>query len=488
MSSKTGKPQMRSAAWRISLWATIAFACGTMVVFLVLQQFVAAELQRHTDAWLAGEVGVLGDVANRTPKGHLYGRVVREIAELASREVPGRHPGPSGPNTSVFFLQTGADGSMGLWVGAGNGQANLEAIRKSRALTDQPADLHVPGFSVPFRVASISLQDGSRIYLGVSEHDELRVLHKLRWRFLLISFSLVLFVSLIVFFATRRMLSHVRSITETASKIGHADLTTRVPTTRRHDEIAQLACTLNRMLDRIENSVRQLHTITDSLAHDLRSPLTAMRGKLEMALPSMDDEQAEPIVATIEELDRLTDFLNKSLDVAEAQADALRLAPTVIDLCELLSTMVALYEPSMSDKGLVVKLRCDGHIRVLADAALIHRMIANLLDNDLKHLCAGTAVSIEAFPNDGFARLIIKDNGPGFDSDILAQLFETRVKGRNSTGHGLGLAFVHAVARAHGGTVVATNRETGGTEITVSLPITENPNALLHQPAISGVI
>jgi len=79
------------------------------------------------------------------------------------------------------------------------------------------------------------------------------------------------------------------------------------------------------MLDRIESSMHQLHTITDSLAHDLRSPLTAIRGKLEMSLSSaMHDEQAEPIVSVIEELDRLTDFLNKSLDVAEAKADALR--------------------------------------------------------------------------------------------------------------------------------------------------------------------
>ena len=96
--------------------------------------------------------------------------------------------------------------------------------------------------------------------------------------------------------------------------------------TKRNDEISQLASTLNQMLDRIESSMHQLHTITDSLAHDLRSPLTAIRGKLEMALSAgAKSEQAEGIVSAIEELDRLTDFLNKSLDVAEARADALRL-------------------------------------------------------------------------------------------------------------------------------------------------------------------
>src|SRR5271168_3433400 len=102
MFSKTAKPIMRSAAWRISMWATLAFACGTMVVFVFLHQFVAGDIQRRTDAWLTGEAGVLSDVAARTPTGALYGRVVREIAELASREVPHSRGADAGANDSVF--------------------------------------------------------------------------------------------------------------------------------------------------------------------------------------------------------------------------------------------------------------------------------------------------------------------------------------------------------------------------------------------------
>ena len=126
MFSKTAKPIMRSAAWRISMWATLAFACGTMVVFIFLHQFVAGDIQRRTDAWLAGEAGVLSDVAARTPKGWLYGRVVGEVAELASREVPHKRGANAGLNDSVFFLQTAADGSVALWVGAGDVNAHLD--------------------------------------------------------------------------------------------------------------------------------------------------------------------------------------------------------------------------------------------------------------------------------------------------------------------------------------------------------------------------
>ena len=374
-----------------------------------------------------------------------------------------------------------------MWVGAGDGRANFEAIRRLPIQADRPADLRVPGFSIPFRVASIPIEDGSRIYLGVSERDELRVLHKLTLRFVLLSFSLILLGFLIVFFTTRRMLSHVRGITEAASRIGHADLTTRVPTTERHDEIAQLALTLNHMLDRIENTVRQLHTITDALAHDLRSPLTAIRGKLEMSLLALDEGRAEPIVGAIEELDRLTDFLNKSLDVAEARADALRLSLAAVDLCELLRAMADLYEPSMSEKGLVLRLESRGAVKVMADAALLHRMVANLFDNALKHLSAGCSVSIKMSAEQGNAVLRVSDDGPGFDPGVLENLFETGVRGRNSSGHGLGLAFVHAVARAHGGTVTAANPQAGGAAITLSIPLAAEADPTTCMPAVSGV-
>ena len=217
------------------------------------------------------------------------------------------------------------------------------------------------GFEIPFRVASASLGDGSHLYLGLSEREELQWLGNLRLRFFLLWLVIVLIGSAAVFYATHRMLGHVRRITEAASRIGETDLSTRVPVTSKNDEISQLASTLNSMLDRIENSMHQLHTITDSLAHDLRSPLTAVRAKLEMALTGgAGAEEPEGIVSAIEELDRVVEFLNKSLDVAEAKADALRLDRVPIDLDDSLRVMVDLYEPSMSEQGLRIKLCSPG--------------------------------------------------------------------------------------------------------------------------------
>jgi signal transduction histidine kinase len=465
---------MRSAAWRISLWATLAFACGTLLVFVFLQRFMADDIQRRSDAWLSGEIGVLGDVATRTPKDRLYRRVVGEVAELASREVPNRVGADGTSRSSVFFMQLGNDNSVKLWVGPGNGEANLAAIRQNHILPDTPSHIHIEGYRIPFRVATVRMQDGSQIYLGLSERDEIRVLRSLRIRFFFLGLVIVLFGFAIVFYTTRRMLGYVREITEAASRIGRSDLSTRVPTMPRNDEVAQLALTLNHMLDRIESSMHQLHTITDALAHDLRSPLTAIRGKLEVSLSaSTRAEQTEPIVTAIDELDRLTEFLNKSLDVAEAKADALRLIRSEIDLDELLHVMIDLYEPGMSERGIKILFRSSGPVKISADAALVHRMVANLFDNELKHLPAACTVTIRLFAEPDAAFLILEDDGPGFDSEISAHLFERKVKGRASNGRGLGLAFVEAVVRTHGGEIIASNRPEGGAALSIRLPRVE---------------
>jgi signal transduction histidine kinase len=157
--------------------------------------------------------------------------------------------------------------------------------------------------------------------------------------------------------------------------------------------------------------------------------------------------------------------------VAEAKADALRLTRSEIDLDALLKVMIDLYEPSMAETGLQITLRSVGSLKIEGDESLIHRMIANLFDNELKHLPAASSVTVQLGAEDDFAMLVLEDNGPGFSPEVLPHLFERRVKGKQSNGHGLGLAFIDAVARTHGGTVTACNRQSGGAQITVSLPL-----------------
>jgi signal transduction histidine kinase len=475
MFSVTSKSEGHTAAWRISFWSTLAFAAGSVILFLFLQRFASQEIQRRTDAWLSGEVETLGDVAERTPKNALYDRIVDEVAELATREVPLELQAGGDPNQSVFFIETGPDNRLKLWVGKGDSKPYLSAITQTRITPGKPADVSIAGFFHPFRVVCLLTSGGDRIHLGLSEAHDTHVLKRMRIRLFSICLAIVVLGFGIVFFSTKRMLDRVHRITRTANRIGQNDLRSRVPEVRGTDEIAQLARTLNKMLDRIENSVNQLHTITNSLAHDLRSPMMAIRGKLELALLA-DHESAwsDPIASALEELDRLSDFLTKSLDVAEANADALHLRRVPINMDELLRSMVDLYEPSFNERGLKLLLRSSSALMVSADPALLHRVLANLLDNAIKHLPPGTTIYVQLEMHGEFGRLEIEDDGPGFPPEVVDRPFEKYVKGKNSTGSGLGLAFAEAVVRAHGGQIQACNGARGGALIVVDLPLSES--------------
>ncbi len=472
------KSEGHTAAWRISCWSTLAFAIGSVILFFVLQRFASHEIQKRTDAWLSGEVETLGDVAERTPRNALHDRIVDEVAELATKEVPLELQAGGDPNQAVFFIETGSDNRLKLWAGKGDSNAYLTALTRTPVTPGRPADINVPGYFHPFRVVCLITPSGDRIHLGLSEAHDIRVVRRMRILLFSICLGIVVLGFLVVFFATKRMLDRVHRITRTANRIGQNDLRSRVPEVNGTDEIAQLARTLNRMLDRIENSVKQLHTITNSLAHDLRSPMMAIRGKLELALLA-DHEGAwsDHIASAVEEIDRLSDFLTKSLDVAEANADALHLHRVSIDLDGLLRSMVDLYEPSFTDRGMKVMIRSSSALMVSADPALLHRMLANLLDNAVKHLPPGTTIHIQLQAQPEFGRLEIEDDGPGFPPEVVDRPFEKYVKGKDSTGSGLGLAFAEAVVRAHGGHIQAANGPGGGASIIIDLPLTVRGSA-----------
>jgi signal transduction histidine kinase len=471
MSSKVPSRVARSAAWGISCWGTLAFAIGTLIIFAFLHRFIADDIQRRNDAWLWGEVSLLGDIAERTPKDALYSHVVGEIADVVRKEIPYDQNAPEESSDQVFFLQEGEDSFLKLWVGAGSGGNVLASIRRSSILPDQPVDLTINANPIPFRVVVSRIEDGSHIYLGLSEKQQFKVLNDLRTYFVTLWIVIVLFGFGLMFSISRGLLKYVQKITNAASRIGRSDLTTRVPVRQRGDEVGQLAITLNHMLDRIENSMHQLHTITDSLAHDIRSPMTAIRGKLEASLDSPSREDLlDVVISAIDMLDHLNQFLTESLDIAEASADALRLNQVQVNLQHLLTAIVDYYGPSFVEKDLSLELGGSGSTIVTGDAGLMHRMMANLLENELAHLPSHHSVRITLAGSSDHVSMHVEDDGPGFPPDLLPHIFERRTKGENSTGHGLGLAFVDAVVRAHGGIISASNRPHGGARLIIDLP------------------
>jgi len=473
MLARVGSSFYRTAAWRLSLRSTVVFAAGSAAVFAVMYLMVARTVRERSDSWLMGESETLKQVAVNTPRDALYDRIVEEVAELASQEVSYDGSGGHVAGNTVFFAQTGDPSHAPVWVGPPDRDKFLHALGTIKADKGAPTSLQISGWRAPFRVVSVAMQPGAgRLYLGLLDSTGAHLLSQLLVRFFLGWVIMVAFGFLATLLGLRRMLKRVDAITGTAAQIRSDDLGTRVPVGRQQDEVARLARTFNNMLDRISASVNQLRTLTDSVAHDLKSPITSVRGSLEIALSLDDREQSSELVAqAIDHLDRLSDVITTSLDLAEADGGALRLRRESVDLNELVNRVAELYAPAFADHHQHLRVATDGDARVAADLSLCTRMLSNLMENELRYAGDGATIRIAVTGNEGMIRVTVEDNGPGFAAELLPSVFQRFVKGGRSEGHGLGLAFVSAVAMVHGGSAQAGNCSDGGARITVEIPL-----------------
>jgi signal transduction histidine kinase len=470
MSSKWTKGVLCTAAWRLSIWTTLAFMVGTAVAFFAIYVLVEQSIQQRTDAWLSGEAAVLANVAANTPQDNLYNRILEEVAELATREIAGPED-DKGPNLkSVFFMRISPD-QPSLWIGPEPRQNFLDAVAMAHLRPGIPQSIYVNGEVTPFRVVASAPEHGGVIYLGLIDHAALQLLGELTNRFLMVWAGMVGLGFVIAYVSAHRLLSRIERISDTVARIGTDDLGRRLPDSERSDEISRLSRTFNHMLDRIQASVKQLRIVTDSVAHDLKSPVTWIRGRLEVALSNNDDSSwREPVAEAVEGLDRMAQLLDTTLDLAEAAGGALKLDRTRIDLSMLVRQLVNLYQPALTEHHHEIEVEISESVFFDGDISLMSRVIGNLLDNELTHLPDGCRIRIHLASSKEEIRLSISDNGPGFSPEVRQRAFDRFAKGKGSPGRGLGLAFVEAIVRAHGGDIGIANR-TGGAELLLSLPI-----------------
>src|SRR5689334_3044558 len=153
MFSKLLKPDRNTAAWRIAVWTTLAFALGSALAFGITYVAVANSVRERSDAWLSGEAETLSEVSNSTPQDSLYDRIMQEVAELATRKVSDEDRAHSyRGRSSAFFLQTGARGEAALWVGPDIKDSFLKAIQTTKVSPEAPHSLQIEGETTPFRV------------------------------------------------------------------------------------------------------------------------------------------------------------------------------------------------------------------------------------------------------------------------------------------------------------------------------------------------
>ncbi len=253
---------------------------------------------------------------------------------------------------------------------------------------------------------------------------------------------------------SRNMLRRLDGINRASNEIMGGNLTQRVPVSPASDEFDVLAENLNRMLDRIERLLKGLREVTDSVAHDLRTPLNRLRQRLEqsqarMAAAGSDTGEIERAIA---DTDQLIATFNALLLIAETDAGAARGAMSPLDLVSVAGDVSELYEPLADEKSVILTLVTASVPMIEGNRSLVAQALANLVDNAIKYTPPGGRVAVSISQSFSGVDLCVADSGPGIAPHDRARVVERFVRleaSRNSPGTGLGLSLVAAVAHFH---------------------------------------
>lgn len=279
--------------------------------------------------------------------------------------------------------------------------------------------------------------------------------------------ALTLPIALLIGLAmSRAALRRVQAVNETAREIMAGNLTRRVPTFGTGDEIDTLARTVNGMLERIEQLMRNLQQVTSDIAHDLRTPIGRLKQRFERARmdPQGPDGTDALVAHAITDLDQILDTFNAVLRIAEIEAGERRARFTEVDLSGLAEAVMDLYETVAEDLGQRLLADISPGVVVTGDGDLVTQMLANLVENALRHTPGGTEIRLGLAERDGHATLVVTDNGPGIPAshrDRVTDRFYRLEQSRTTAGSGLGLALVKAIADLHGATLTLADNEPG---------------------------
>jgi signal transduction histidine kinase len=334
-------------------------------------------------------------------------------------------------------------------------------------------------------VVSAQLADGTLVQVGKSSEQRQDLLRRFRAVLGLITLTIVLIALTGGWLATQSAIFPIRRLTQTVRRIirtGRTDARVPVGDTSSRDAVDELTVLFNAMLDKIEGLVTAMRGALDNVAHDLRTPLTHLRGTAELALGGEPDvhRYREALVACVEDSDRVIVMLNTLMDISEAESGTMQLRRERVDLRDVASRAGELYKEVADAKGveLIVDSGAEGvagpNVVVAADPTRLEQVAANLIDNAVKYTPSGGRVEVRVRTTGHEAELDVSDSGQGIPASELPRIWDRLFRGdrsRTERGLGLGLSLVKAIIEAHGGTVAAASEEGKGSTFSVRLPL-----------------
>jgi signal transduction histidine kinase len=429
---------LRSSTFKWALiWITI-FGAVVIALFGYVYWSTATYVRGRSDHAIAAEEIILRKVYDSTGRGGL-------IAAIEDRIADGHF------ESGVYLL---ADPSFAPL--AGNLKVWPSTLKGSKGWQDFTARDWKPDAANPavLRATFDTLPDGDHLLVG-KEIDDLDEFAKTIEMALLCSVLLIFVLAGVASVSvTRRTVGRIEAINATSQAIMQSGLGKRIPLRGTRDEWDQLAENLNSMLERIETLMTQVKQVSDNVAHDLRTPLTRMRGRLEKAYARQrnGDYDQSLIDDTMADLDAVLRMFSSLTRISQIEAGDRTSAFRTVNLSEIASEVVELFDAAAEEKHAHLDAVVDQRVLVTGDRDLLFDAVANLVDNAIKHGREAGRVTVEVTRNGG-AAISVADDGPGIPTDERQNVFKRFYRlerSRRTPGNGLGLSLVAAVARLHG--------------------------------------
>ncbi|MCE2863639.1 MAG: hypothetical protein RIR76_1736 [Verrucomicrobiota bacterium] len=455
----------QSLALRLALQYALVFAFVAAVLFGALYWTLADALENREQTAVQARATELASLYERGGTALLRARLDRDSASPSARSFFVR---VLRPDNELVLVSVPPD-----WI-----QTQIERLPfPGFTLTRPTYAVRVPQSALrDYAIASRELPDGNNLQVGLLVESQTVLFAPLRRAFATVGAGALALSFAVGVFLAWRATRPLRAVADTTRRIlATGDLAARVPGPEGKGELAALVRQLNTLLDRNAAHVRVLRETLDNLAHDLRTPLTRLRGTAELAIPDGGDpaETRAALAGCVEETDRLLHLLERLLDVSAAEAGALKLNREKIDLRALTTRAADLYREVAEEKRITVALDQPQPVTCSVDPVRMGQVVNNLLDNALKYTPPGGGVVLAVREEAGRAVLTVTDNGPGIlpaeREAVFRRLYRSDAS-RSQRGLGLGLSLVKAIVEAHGGEVSAAEAPSGGARLTVRLP------------------
>jgi len=325
-------------------------------------------------------------------------------------------------------------------------------------------------------IATARLPDGSWLQVGKTTEALTALLMQFRTVFGWVALAALILGVAGGAWLARRTLAPVRQLIGTVENvIATGQMDRRMPIPQTNDEISNLARLFNDMLEKNGMLIQRMREALDNVAHDLRTPLTRLRGVAELALQSEPNAQTcrDALLDAMEESDRVLTMLNTLMDISEAETGLMKLDLQPVPLNEVVREVTELFEFVAQEKSITVTAALSPNLIVRADRNRLRQVLVNLFDNAIKYSASGGRVEISAEPRPDEVVITVRDTGDGIPAEEIPRIWERLYRGdksRSQRGLGLGLSLVRAIINAHGGHIEVQSTVGEGSSFVLHLP------------------